>query len=233
MKSPNALFLAALSLFAVACSKTTSDNVKTSGVFASYSVQAQDTNRVECLVRFQVGGGTGTSLELAGADDVTCDGRAMTKSEAFGVVTYSVSLPYRTGYDYQVQFTRPNEPAYVATASLPEPILNVSPAAPVILRKGDRLAVTWTPSLNPLDEMTAYLEFSTGSSSHLRYRNDTAPENGVLEFDAAATSLNPNVPGQWNGNVKIHRRRQGRMPYGLAGAISAEQTRSVGVTLTD
>lgn len=233
MKSKSVLLLSALSLLAAACSKTTSDNVKTSGVYASYSVQARDTNRVECVVRFQVGGGTGTSLELAGADHVTCDGQPMTKSEVLGLVTYSVELPYRMGHDYEVRFTRPDEPAYTARAVLPEPLLDVSPAAPVSLPKGTPLTVSWRPSTDPADEMIGYLQFSTQSSSHVRYRADNAPENGSLVFDGEATSLTPAVAGTWNGNVQIVRRRQGAMPAGLAGSITGEQTRTIGVTLHD
>lgn len=225
--------IAALALFSVACSKTTSDNVKTSGVYATYTVQAHGSDRVDCSVRFQVGGGTGTSLELTGSDQVTCEGQPMTKSEAFGIVTYSASLPYIPNYNYRVEFTRPQEPVYTAQVSLPEPILNVSPSAPVTLKKGTPLTVTWTPSLDPQAEMTAYLQYATGESTHGRYRSDSAPENGVLEFNGEATSLTPNVLGNWSGTLRITRRRQGQMPMGLAGAISGEQSRVVDVTLVD
>jgi hypothetical protein len=233
MKPKSILLICLLSVIATACAKTTSENVKTGGFFASYSVKGNNTSSVECVVRFQVGGGTGTSLELSGSDRVTCDGQSMTKEEALGIVTYRVVLPYRQGHDYQVVLSRAGEPAYLASATLPEPILNMNPAAPVVLQKGTSLQVSWTPSLNPSDEMNVMLNFSAGKSSHYRQRSDNAPENGNVVFDGQATRTESMESGSWHGSVQITRRRSGQMPSGLGGSISAEQTRTFGVTLND
>lgn len=222
-----------LSIFATSCAKTSSDNVKTSGFYGSYSIRGNNQNSVNCSVQFQVGGPTGTYLDLSGSDSVTCNGNNMSRSELLGVITYSATVPYTVGGTYTVVLTRSGEAPYTSTAVLPEAITGMNPGTTTSYRKGASISPSWTASANAADAMGVTLSYSAGSTSYSHYLNDTAPENGSVGFNGSQTQVNPPVAGTWSGTIEYSRRRAGTMDPALSGVITASQNFTANISLTD
>lgn len=91
----NFLFFGSLTILATSCAKTESENVSTKGIYASFGLLGNNVNSVNCSVQLQVGGPTGTFLDLSSGDSITCNGsNTMLRSELAGIITYSATLPY-------------------------------------------------------------------------------------------------------------------------------------------
>jgi hypothetical protein len=235
LKTNILLLISALFLF-VGCAKTNSDNVKTSGIYATYRVVGNNQNSATCTVQFQVGGATGTFLNLSSGDTVTCDGQSMVRSEIAGIITYSASVAYQAGKAYNVDFSRPNEGTYTSTVVLPSEINGISVAQNSSFQKGTAITPTWTASGNFLESMLVELNYCTTANSNCyRYqKNDTAPEAGSgIGFSSNETQVTPNVAGTWNGSLTFRRYLNGSMDASLSGSIQAEQKRTIDILLND
>lgn len=220
-----------IALAATGCSKTPSSNVKTSGIYVSYSVVGDNVGSATCEAQFQVGGPTGTFLELDDGDSVTCDGQPMARNEFAGIVTYRVPVTYKPRGSYIVVFTRKDEPQYVATTGIPESITGLNPVSFVGLQKSRPFSVSWTPSLNNGDEMQVALQHSSSRSSGAKFKSGGRPESGVVMFQSEDTRFEESGP--INAKIVYRRMREGRLPLGLAGHIRGVQSVSVPVQLTD
>ena len=226
-----------LSFALMACSKTNSSNVKTKGMYVTFDVAGNNLNQVACQAQFQVGGGTGTYLELDGADTVTCDGQRMSKSEFLGIVTYTTNLPYQVGKNYKIIFSREGEAPYESTAILPSAIASTSPAPNIQVKKGLGLTVSWTSDADPRTQMDLTLSYDvpeTGQTKHVyHYLTDSAPENGVLGFGASDTMVTPAVSGAWAAEVKLKRVMVGSLAPGLVGVVTGSQEKMIPLTFID
>lgn len=73
----------AVSLFALSmvagCSTTSSENVKTSGIWAHFSVDHYPDGEVICWGVLRVGGSTGTMIDLTGGEHLECNGSTMSE----------------------------------------------------------------------------------------------------------------------------------------------------------
>ena len=222
-------------VFAVGCSKTNSDNVKTSGFYVTYTVTGNNVGTATCTARLQVGGSTGTFLELNGGDSITCDGQSMSRSEFAGIITYSANVTYAVGKIYTVILNRSGEGSYSSTVDMPPVIAGYTPSTTNSYQKGTIINPTWTPSASGLDTMYVDLSYNYGSGSRTVLHTDTAPENGSgVSFGATDTQVTPaGAPGTWTGTLRYTRSRSGQLSTSLSGAISASQEVSVAVNLTD
>ena len=233
------LYLSLLSgLLLLSCSRTTSDNVKTSGFYATIRVAGSSTNTatVSCSAQFQVGGSTGTYLDLTGGDTVTCNGNSMTKTEFAGIVTYSASVTYSVGSTYTVTLTRSGESPYTSSVTLPEAVTVLSPANASSFQKGTQRNYSWTPSSNASDYMRITLDYVTSSTPEpcpYGSNDDSAPENGSGAFSTTQTIRSPNVAGTCSGKITFSRYRDGTLASGLTGTVMAVQTTTITQTITD
>jgi len=227
--------LICLSTVLAGCSKTDSGNVKTSGFYASYSVSGNNQNSVNCSATFQVGGSTGTYLNLNAGDSVTCNGNSMSRSELAGMISYSASVPFVSGGTYTITLSRTSETPYQSSVVLPEPITGYSPSAAFSIQKGAALTPTWNPSSSAFDSMRISLSYNGSGSSFSESHSeiDTSPEDGSVGFGSGDTSRSPASFGTWTGTLTYQRYRYGTVATGLDGIISASQSVSVGVSLTD
>lgn len=227
-------FLAAATL--AACSKAPSTDVKTGSIVATYEVNADTATQATCTAKFQVGGSTGTFLDLGGGDSVTCNGYPMSRSEIFNIITYSATVPTPPGGLYKIVFQRPSE-SYDATTTVPEQIFNASPAAGTSFQKGTSIPVSWQTAADPSVTMTAILTYDYAAGPETRhasyYREDTAPENGLLSFAGSDTQVSPPVPGAWAAHLTLERIRYGNMPTGLGGSINGSRRLVIPITLRD
>lgn len=222
-----------LAVFAMGCAKTLSDNIKTDGFYASYKISGNNAGTAVCTASLQVGGVTGTYIDLVNGDVVTCDGQSMSRSEFAGIITYTASVPYVVGKTYNVVLTRAGEGSYTASVVLPEQIANFSPSGNPSFQKGSIINASWNTSSSGSDTMSIYLSYSAGGNSYSYSKFDSAPENGLLTFPGAETQVFPAAPGNWPATLRFYRSQTGQMDSALDGSITAEQVQQVNITLTD
>ena len=216
------------------CAKTNSDNVKTSGFYATYKITANNQNSATCTSTFQVGGLTGTYLDLSAGDSITCDGQAMSRSDFAGIVTYSAIVAYQVGKTYNFVLMRVGEGSYTSSAVLPAVISGNSPSGNPSIHKGSPINLLWTVSNNVFDSMDITLSYSTGTSSYSYYKSDSFPELGSgLGFGSSETQVSPAVAGNWLGSITFKRRQSGTMDVLLSGTVEAVQELKVDLTLID
>lgn len=234
MKTLNYALIIA-TMLTMSCSKTPSDNVKTAGFYVTYNVTGNNQNAVTCTARLQVGGSTGTYLDLNAGDSITCDGQTMARSEFAGIITYSANAPYVPGKTYEIVLSRSGEGSYSSTAVLPDAIAGYSPNGTPSFQKGSTINPTWTASNNGSDYLYVGLSYSTAlSGSHFISKTDSAPENGNgVSFGPTETQLTPPEAGTWNGTIRFTRAREGTLSGSLAGSIRASQEVTVNISLID
>lgn len=227
------LFICLL-LIGVGCAKTESSNIKTSGFYASYRITGNNQNAAVCSVTYQVGGITGTYIDLEAGDIVTCDGQSMNRTELAGIITYSTNVAYQVGKTYNVVLTRAGEGSYTSSVVLPEEIIGYAPTNLSNFQKGSAINTTWNASSNIMHNMQVTLSYNTGNRSYSFYKYDSAPEAGSgLGFSTTETQVNPPVAGNWTSTIKFQRYLLGSMDASLEGSIRGEQEVSSNITLTD
>ena len=230
------LSLLAIGTFTLSCAKTDSSNVKTTAFYAEYAIKSSTANSSSavCSASFRVESG-GTFLDLNNGDTVTCNGLAMTRTELFGIVNYSVNIPATVGGTYTFILTRSGEAPYTASVTLPEIVVPTTPSAGSVLLKGNALGVSWTPSGNSDDSMilsTSKVISGDSKCPDITTFDDSAPESGVGSFTAAQMSMPVNgTAGACGMNIIFQRRRAGTMPSGLNGSVFGIQESSVGISL--
>ncbi len=225
-----------VSLLLIGCAKTSSDNIKTSGFYATYSISSAATSPTIaiCSASFSVEQG-GTYIELGSSDTVTCNGQTMTKSVVLGIVSYSANLTATVGSTYTVLLTRSGESPYSASVTLPAAIATTAPSVGFSQAKGLGLTYAWTASSNASDAM--YLTGDAVTSGDLACPNratftDSPPENGSGAFSTTEMTLRSGgTTGACAYKISWERARVGTMPSGLNGTITAVQTVSVTGTL--
>lgn len=227
-----------LILLTIGCAKTSSDNIKTSGFFAHYSVEVSSTNPTQatCSASYTVEDGSTTYIELSANDTVKCNGNSMSKSVLGSIVTYSSTISgVAPGTSFEVVLTRSGETPYSATVTLPEAVAGTSPANASSGTKGAIYNFSWSSSSNSNDSM--YVTTSRTVSGDSTCPNaatflDSAPENGTGSFSAADMALpTGGVAGACGMKLQWQRMRSGTVGSGLNGRIRAYQTHAVSITL--
>ncbi len=225
-------------MLAMGCAKTSSDNIKTSGFFAHYSVDVSSANpnQATCSASYTVEDGSATHIELSGSDSVTCNGNSMSKSIVGTIVTYTAIISgVSTGTNFEIKLTRTGESPYIATVTMPEPVVGTSPANASSGTKGAVFNFAWTPSSNAGDTMYVQTIRTSGGDTNCPNSasfTDSPPENGTGSFSAADMTLPAGgTAGACAMKLQWSRSRTGVVGGGLSGRISAYQTHLVNITL--
>jgi hypothetical protein len=219
--------------FLFACAKTSSDNIKTSGFYATYTVDGNNANSVTCAAQFQVSQG-GTYIDLSSSDSITCNGNSMARSELAGIVKYTAQVAYSPGSVYTIVLTRSGESPYSSSVNLPETITTSNPTSNANVTKGTALTATWALSSDSSDSMRLLLHYDVNSNNAVsHYITDTAPEEGSLGWSSSETQVNPPSAGPWSGYINFVRFRRGSIASGLTGVIEATQTKAVNISIVD
>jgi hypothetical protein len=128
------LLLIAFVLQSGACARTDSENIRTSGIWATIVVDQERADRVEIDVNLRVGGITGTIIDLSGEDHVTVNGE-----EILGL--HEDIAPSPDGR-YDVTLVRADEQVTTSlVVPAPPTILETIPADEV--RIADTLTIEW------------------------------------------------------------------------------------------
>jgi hypothetical protein len=223
------LFLFISTAFLASCAKVDSQQVKSGGIYANFAVTTDATGATNCTAVFQVGDLNGTFMSLDGGDQVTCDGKSMTKTEVLGTITYSVAVPYDLAKTYTIVFTRPNEPDYKADMTLPEPLAITWP------RPGDRIGggangieLKWALGSTIAYDVSVQL---AGPQSSTLFASEY-PDKGSKLLDAKSLEMPAGSTAE-NFTATVTRAKAGSFPSGLAGGRSyGRQQASVTFTVT-
>jgi hypothetical protein len=242
------LTLSGIVFMVTGCSSTPSENVKTTGISASYSVESNDGAQATCSARFFVGGSTGTVLDLTSGDSVTCNGQAMARQQdpLTHMITYSAQLAAQAGSTYTIVFTRSGEAPYNSSVVLPRSLTVTSPASGARLKKNKALDLVWNADSDSTTFVDAALSFATTSpsqeasdskstttSSNLIAGRAPAPDPGALTLDAPSTAPTTMSAGDISAQLRLSRIKRGVMSNGLSGSIQATQNSSINLVLVD
>lgn len=226
-----------ISVLLAGCAKTESENIKTSGFFAGYtvSVSSATPTTASCSASFTVEEG-GTYIDLSDSDTVTCNGETMVKTVLGNIVSYSKSFSTVTpGATFTIVLTRSGESPYSASVTLPQAVVVTAPSSSFSQAKGAALDFSWTVSSDVGDAMYVTTERVTSGDTKCPYAAsylDSAPEAGSGTFGSSEMALpTDGTTGACSMNVNFERSRTGTMPSGLNGRIRALQSASVQGTL--
>jgi len=224
---------------AAGCSKSLSSAIATSEIYATFAVNGNSSNEVECVAEFRVGGALGTYLELDGDDEVFCsDGTheiELDKNETFlNTVSYhGTGLTYGVGNTYQVIFRRKSE-SHTASAVLPQAMTVTAPSGGNHT-KGTPLPVTWNAGTSQGVSVT--LDWTSGSYAQLVSSSDSDDGSDTLTAEQTETKTSDNtaIKGNIPATVTVKRHTEGTFPSSLpkGGSIDASQSGSTSVTLVD
>lgn len=129
------------------CSSTTSDNIKTSGMYALFTIEAKyGKESVDARASLQVGGITGSYIELIGDDAIYCDDVKLSiRKPGIGIIDYVGTLPSKkAGEKYVFKFKRKDEEHIIEVTQLQ--VVNIKrPVQSEIFKIGQDITVQWEP----------------------------------------------------------------------------------------
>ena len=230
-------FSMVLALFS--CSKVNSDLVKSEGLYFNTSV-TRKAGSLKCLTTLNVGGSTGTFVDITGSESLTCNGLPMKRfSNVANQIWYEVVLPIGTVSPFEVVFDRPKE-KLKATATMPEEIQEVA-AIRTDLNIGLDIPIAWKPSSDSKDVMVVYLTLTSSSGVTKSITlTDTAPETGNLVISGSETKIirfnqithqDEFVPGPYSAVLSMQRLRMGENLSSWSGRINAVQQTEIAFKL--
>lgn len=221
--------LVLISAFVVGCSNTDSDNVKTSGIYATFDIQATN-GTATAVAKFQVGGATGTFLDLSSGDSITVNGLPLSRQELLGIIEYRRAVSYSVGDTYTFVFSRDGEDPYTSTVTLTEAVTISSPSVGADITKGTAISVQWNAGTDINDEVSVSL--SKQGDGESGYSNSSMVATASSHSIPANDTLTVNS-GSVSGSISVFRERQGSMAADLDGTISSSQYDSVSINLVD
>ncbi|SRR6266542_1483758 len=130
------------------CTKTSSEGVATSAVWAEFSI-LQNPTTIDARAEFRATEG-GTYVELASGDRISCNGVALGKVQLGNAIWYSESVAgVFAGGSYTFELTRAaNNETSTAAVAPPLALGITTPSAMSLTRLGQPLTVTWSPATN-------------------------------------------------------------------------------------
>lgn len=109
-----------------ACDTTSSENVKTSGIWAKYQVDDNGDGTVTAWALLRVGGPNGTIVDLTGGEHVECNGAALTEYlDPITNLHWSRGIiPAATDGQYTFEFVRTDETVSTEISAADPPIID-------------------------------------------------------------------------------------------------------------
>ncbi|MCG8383171.1 MAG: hypothetical protein MJA28_13320 [Gammaproteobacteria bacterium] len=144
-----------------ACAPVDSDDVKTSGMRAAFTVEANGDGKSYVEAELTLGDSSFTnSLELVNGDALLATANGETKlmredKKLFSDITYKVDFPIDTeNTAFKIALDRPDgKNAPNSSVTLPAPVTITSPAAGATFHRDDMLTLSWTPASNNMTEL--------------------------------------------------------------------------------
>jgi hypothetical protein len=232
-----ALLVLAASLM-VGCSQVDSDAIRTSGMYADLSVEADGSGGSLTRATLKVGGNSSnTYINLSAGDSlVTRVGSTsypMVRQEALGVVWYQAVPPVDTANAaFRVSLLRDDDvSAPNSDVTLPPPFTITGPApGSAYSRTSQAVTITWSGS-GAADPLTWQL---TGDCIVSQSGNQVS-DIGTLTIPAGAIQPRANQGAtSCNAQIRFYRTRAGSVDpaYGEGGELYARQTRFISIQST-
>jgi hypothetical protein len=176
---------------AAGCTLTSSENVKTRGIYARFVVTHDQNDEVWAQASLRVGGPLGTVVDLTGGEYVACNDQELTEwVEPITGYHWSASdVALAPSGAYVFDFVRLDETVTSEVTMPARPTILGTDPVDGVLTAGDRLAVTWDAS-DPGDQVTLSLQGPCiFGISEVRYDDD-----GAHTFTAAVADRDPALP---------------------------------------
>jgi len=178
-------------ILSAGCSSTTSDNIKTSGIYALFNVENKyGENTVTAKATLQVGGITGSYIKLVGDDELLCDGQKLSSREtALGSIEYVANLPKKNaGEKYVFKFKRKDEEHTIEVTQLQD-VHITAPKQSQSFKISDDIKVTWEPKST--EDMDLTIDGDCIDPHTKIFQSDNGEyliTGGTLKFDENADS---------------------------------------------
>ncbi|CAN5696501.1 hypothetical protein BH11MYX3_BH11MYX3_23540 [soil metagenome] len=224
----------AVSLVAlVGCSKTDSEDLKTSGIYASITARAEGAGQTRVTAELLIGNPINLNfVELSADDELIArhagQSQTMTESQLLNIVSYSATFPTEaSGESFEVGFERgPDDvSAPSSTASLPAPFTLAAP--PATSSRAAALTLTWSPSATA-DQMSITIDGPCIDSANIPVTGDPGSVTiaaGTIKKKMVAQG--ETVEDSCQARLRIERSRAGQIDshYGKGGDIHGVQSR--------
>lgn len=227
------------------CSTTSSENVKSQGIYAFIVVEAVDNTATGVAVTLNVGSATGTALILNGSDSLIATARGVTQTltktrDVFGLVYYITTFNFNVpGTEVVVSLSRPQDTSCPNSHVLmPDPFTVTAPSSGQSFNSQDTITVNWTPAAPAAG--TINIDISTrctaADGSRVDYSKSLTPGDTGTTSIPVASVLPVDSYDRTQActcNVDVSRTADGILDpnYGEGGAIMADQSRMVSLVL--
>ena len=228
------------------CSSTDSENVKSGGIYASITVEADGGGDTKIWTTLQVGNGLlATDLELSPTDHLLAYANGITKIMEYDgfplFVTYQTAFPFDDeDTEYRIELNRSKDiSAPNSVVTMPPPFSITSPAG-LSYTKDATVTVNWEPAYS-LDRMLInYSVNCIGSDGekHPAFYTVGATDNGQRDIVVSEilSNASPKFTDSSKGcslEITVTRQRKGTIDpnYGEGGEISASQTRRINASI--
>lgn len=141
--------LFALGLAGCKDEKVESEDIRTSGIWASFEVKATGNGKASVESELRVGGDSGTVIELTGEDKLVCTAAETSKTLGKSGNAYKASLPIDAGGTlFTFAFNRgdEDEAAPNSNVTLPDPFTIAGVTSAQEVSRAAQLTVTWEAS---------------------------------------------------------------------------------------
>lgn len=236
--------LIALAFVINGCSDIDSEDIKTSGIYASMRLTATGNNQTNVWVSLSTGSGIfDDDVDLSSGDYLTATANGITK-------TLDHSYPYETNFDLDEGGTefvvslqrRDGVDAPDSIVSLPTKFSIHMPDASQVFNTGETITVAWSPFDNTKQIGVTYnvecFMAVTGMSNRFGRSytiNDlgihTVPVNGVLDTFGEQSQFDTSVPCATSITVERIASGSVDLNYGQGGVITAKQIRNIGIII--
>jgi hypothetical protein len=210
-----------------ACTETVdSKNIRTGGIWASITANANSDAATAVKVELKVGGAdSNTYVDLSGGDRIfaSADGKRL-EMEAQGTGTYEIDFNVAAGdTEFIIDLQRESDDdAPMSKGQLPAPFSFQVPN--MSTSRAQDLTITWTPS-GTADDMTLQL----GGTCIFNRTIEIAGDMGSHVISGGTlASINPDKPETCDINVEMKRIRKGEADraYDPGSIFSLTQTRT-------
>ena len=219
----------------VGCESVESSDVKTSGMYAQFTAQADGSGSTRTEAILKVGGSTSnTFVQLAAGDELTVAGggaeQAMSEQNLGDLYSYTADFDFdEVGTEFTFNLERAaDESAPSSVATLPAALDITAPAEDAIVsRSGDALTITWSGSGEAED-----MEVTVTGDCFVAYWKPV-DDGGQHIIDAGTMeSFEGNDDEACDAEVTVTRKSTGTLdPAFGEGTVTGEQIRTVKIRM--